>query len=375
MIDKYKINKMKMVSLFICINILLLPLILPLNHYKIRKVDQKNSKDFLNPIVNSPDIDIITPENKTYSDPMSGYYPATYGFESDKNGELPFGWSEVQRPTLTYAYVNYEKDNHKKVLKLNDKNSTSGGFLIVENSFEQQSHGTIEYWVRTTDISQYFLLNVRSGIETIILLYLTDGKWKCRDGANDEVIVPNMTDPVNNRWHHVQIDFECSGSGYKGLDPWTWKVNIDGRDSGLLAYYAGRERSFLNYTVLSTGSSEYNYDVYIDALGYSWDTNYQIGDNSDEGLLLSFENSTALEWVGYSLDSQSNKTIIGNTTISMPEEGVHNIQVFANNSVGTNFTSDIRYFTIDATPPEITINSPKYVGWVVDSVEATDQTS
>lgn len=45
------------------------------------------------------------------------------------------------------------------------------------------------------------------------------------------------------------------------------------------------------------------------------DPAYLVGDNLNEGLLFSFENSTTLDWMGYSLDGQTNRTIFGNTTI------------------------------------------------------------
>ncbi|GAH16965.1 unnamed protein product, partial [marine sediment metagenome] len=35
---------------------------------------------------------IISPEDKAYTEPMSGYYPATYGFENDDIGSDPKGW-------------------------------------------------------------------------------------------------------------------------------------------------------------------------------------------------------------------------------------------------------------------------------------------
>jgi len=98
--------------------------------------------------------------------------------------------------------------------------------------------------------------------------------------------------------------------------------------------------------------------AYVDAVGYSWDPNYNIGDNSYEGLLLSFENTTVLDWMGYSLDSQANLTILGNSTIPMPEDGFHSIQMFGNDSVGTIYQSDIQPFSVDTEPPEITITSP-----------------
>jgi hypothetical protein len=78
----------------------------------------------------------------------------------------------------------------------------------------------------------------------------------------------------------------------------------------------------------------------------------------EEGLLLSFENSTALEWIGYSLDGLANNTILGNTTILLPEDGLHTIQMFGNNTNGKIFQSKIGSFEVDLKPPEIIINSP-----------------
>ncbi len=33
--------------------------------------------------------------------------------------------------------------------------------------------------------------------------------------------------------------------------------------------------------------------------GFSWDPNYNVGDNLNEGLMLFFENDTNLDWRGY----------------------------------------------------------------------------
>jgi len=38
------------------------------------------------------EITIMTPENKTYTQADSGYYPATYGFENDIEGSIPKEW-------------------------------------------------------------------------------------------------------------------------------------------------------------------------------------------------------------------------------------------------------------------------------------------
>ena len=44
----------------------------------------------------------------------------------------------------------------------------------------------------------------------------------------------------------------------------------------------------------------------------------------------------------------------------MPSDGLDIIQVFGNDSMGTMYQSDVRYFSVSTAPPEITINSPTY---------------
>ncbi len=101
--------------------------------------------------------------------------------------------------------------------------------------------------------------------------------------------------------------------------------------------------------------------VFWDAIGYSWDPNYNIGDNMNEGILLSFDTSFTTDWIGYSLDSQLIKTLLGNTTIPFPTyDGSHTIQVFGNNSIGTFYQSKLRYFSVDINPPVSMISFTPY---------------
>ena len=42
----------------------------------------------------------------------------------------------------------------------------------------------------------------------------------------------------------------------------------------------------------------------------------------------------------------------------MPADGLHTVQVFGNDSIGTMYESDLRYFTTNALGPDISITSP-----------------
>jgi len=82
------------------------------------------------------------------------------------------------------------------------------------------------------------------------------------------------------------------------------------------------------------------------------------------GLPLTFTLSEPSSWIGYSLDSNPNASIIGNTTITNLQNGSHAITIYANDTLGNMGQSSTVHFTIeitsdDTTPPTISITSPE----------------
>jgi parallel beta-helix repeat protein len=67
---------------------------------------------------------------------------------------------------------------------------------------------------------------------------------------------------------------------------------------------------------------------------------------------LNFTVDVPTSWVGYSLDDEANKTIAGNTTLTL-SDGFHSIVVYANSTAGNMGASSKLYFTVDVTPPQI----------------------
>jgi hypothetical protein len=73
------------------------------------------------------------------------------------------------------------------------------------------------------------------------------------------------------------------------------------------------------------------------------------------------------DWVGYSLDGTTNKTLIGNTTLSGLSLGSHDLTVYASDTSG-HWDKDTVYFTVkDATPPVVTIISPKSITYETET--------
>lgn len=301
-------------------------------------------------------INITTPENKTYYEPMSGYYPATYGFENDIIGASPQDWNKIseadRKTTVEEIY-----DDHRHVLKMWD--NTASIELTTRNNFQSQLTGKVEFWWAVGDINDQFSMLLVDP-DWGVVFSIRDGYFKYRDSSIYHTI-SGAPIPQINRWYHIRIDFRCNEApAYEGLSENRYFVYIDGAKYGEFPFV--NNMNSINQSAFSIGIGSMQ-TTYVDAIGYSWDLNYEIGDNLNEGLLLSYENSTALDWQGYSLDGLPNNTIMGNTTIPLPDIGQHTIQIFANDSLGLNYYSDIRYFTIRSpisiiTPENTTYTEP-----------------
>ncbi|MHA1931361.1 MAG: hypothetical protein ACW96X_02410 [Promethearchaeota archaeon] len=311
-----------------------------------------SSENYLNLELSGQEISIITPENITYFKPMSGHYPGTWSFHNDQDGTIPQGWVDNSQAGCTARVVS-EKVGHTKVVHLDDD---SGNKIYFDNFFPSQTYGTVEFWVLTEDASYGF--NARTHNSTSHMWYIAIGsdKWVYVDSNDTVVNIPTFDgvyDPVDNTWYHVSVHFRCDGApSFMGLNENKYRIVIDGLESGELE--AKTNTTFVENLDFATGAVA-STDGWVDAVGFSWNTDYYIGDNLDEGLLLSYYNSTNLDWKGYSLDGQTNKTIMGNTTIPMPQEGIHTIQIFGNSSIGEIYESDISYFTVKS----INIISPE----------------
>jgi hypothetical protein len=310
------------------------------------------------PNSSSNGITIHTPENKTYTKKMPGYYPATYGFENDESWEVPEDWISVYPYSpIRYALVKDNFNGHNKVLDLwcNSWGDHASIYQIFENG--TQEYGTIEFWV-IEDIHYNFYIDLRASqsasSEIIRISIDRDGnnKFEYYNGTIYQEFGNGQFS--DNTWFHMRIDFECDVNGYQGLDPDHFNLYLNGIKVVNNALF-WRTTDFIHNIIFTTG---YNSGFTVDAVGYSWDPDYNIGNNLNEGLLLNFSSQEELDWIRYSLDGQLNKTISGNSSMVMPGKGIHKIQVFANDTMGALHESNIQYFTIDLITP-INIITPE----------------
>jgi hypothetical protein len=74
-------------------------------------------------------------------------------------------------------------------------------------------------------------------------------------------------------------------------------------------------------------------------------------------LPLNFSLNKPAAWIGYSLNGESNITITENTTLTDLPDNQHHLTLYANDTLGNMEEADV-FFTIDTTPPTISILSP-----------------
>ncbi|KKN36306.1 hypothetical protein LCGC14_0774850 [marine sediment metagenome] len=356
------LNKKKSASYFVIFLIIIISFMFyPISSSILAQFAGKQDRliESLDPKTNANEITVNTPENKTYAAPMSGYYPSTYGFESDNDGSDPAGWDVFEG--AGYVNVKNEMFNHKKVIEMYD--NTNANHDELHNSFTPQTYGTVEFWVLSDTAIRTFSTILLDDTATSVWgngigwLQVWGGTFRYEDSTGLHDTTKILSD---NTWYHVEIAFECTTGSYRGLSQDTWRIVIDGEQFGDFTFSDNVDN--VSQVYFATRGADNNYRYYVDAVGYSWDPAYSIDDNAQEGLMLSFETGFTPDWLGFSLDGLTNQTITGNTTLPFPSEGIHNIQVFGNDSLDAKFESVIRYFSVYEinilTPKNETYNTP-----------------
>lgn len=176
------------------------------------------------------DIEINTPENIAYSAPMSGYYPATYGFECDADGNNPTEWTVREASGITTQVIS-ELGGHKNVIEIHDNTNTNNA--DVHNVISRTS-GTVEFWVRVAQNDGMFTYITDGTYNGIHFYFREDGDFTYFDGKFHNIEAYNI-----NQWYHIKIEFDTT-------DWHLWIDNIQKDAGGVfilwfsIIFYKGR---------------------------------------------------------------------------------------------------------------------------------------
>lgn len=284
--------------------------------------------------INTPTFYIVSPENKTYTEPMIGYYPGVYGFEDEIAGTTGTNIDFVDSWNDAPSSVSIEPEiaGHKNVLREEYSGGSHGDLFHYFNT--NHLYGRYEFWFRCgnpTTISQFlFMEGGLAGPHPQV----KNGYFNFYNGTENYLIPCNP-----DQWYHLEFEWYLNNT-------FDWYVNgtrILKGGSNLNPMTLGPDRIRLTAYAVTTN--------YFDAFGNSWDMGYKMGDNLNQGLLLSFKNDIVSDKITYSLNAEPEKVILGNVSIPFPQDGYHSIKVFVNDSLGIVYQTDERYFAVDTTAP------------------------
>ncbi|MHA1972272.1 MAG: DUF2341 domain-containing protein [Candidatus Hodarchaeales archaeon] len=308
-------------------------------------------------------ITLVTPEEKNYVEPMSGFYPASCGFENEPDDTIgldidffdEYYTSHPSPTSFVYILVQHSQGDHNKTLHLVD--AQASGYTWGVHTFDSpQVSGTVEFYLQVvgTAGAHYFQLRAANDLPAIQMrATFTGSKLQYYDGSAWQ----DIADLVKDTWFHHSISFDCE-AGVNGQ--FTWIVSFEnGTEFNRVSNIEFQNYlSSIDELYLGTSSSGYQIGTHYDAFGFSWDPNYNKGDNKEAGILVGFKGPTTFNWTGYSLDHKANVTILGNKTIPL-SHGNHTIQIFGNDSSGIFYQSVLRKFQVEKIIPlPPVINSP-----------------
>lgn len=148
-----------------------------------------------------------------------------------------------------------------------------------------QTSGTIELWVATTDPTYETLISITEDTPTTQIQIRIDADsfdYDDGDGAGGESWTQLFASPLIGAWYRVLITFDHSTDTYS-LQVWNAAGSSQGSVSG-----KGYTNNGTNCTRIyfESKGTDADYFIFIDRIGYSWDTSYTVGDNANLEVIL-----------------------------------------------------------------------------------------
>ncbi|MHA2251721.1 MAG: hypothetical protein ACXAD7_15260, partial [Candidatus Kariarchaeaceae archaeon] len=223
-------------------------------------------------IVGSGFIDYLEMPNQMIEDrennPILRFYNATYGFEDEAVGtsgtDIDFiDWASID--TGCSLDINYEIGNNRKILDFYDPGN---GGVSGANYIADKVSGTIEFWWRTDDATDPFHIFLYDYTSITAAVYIFDDEFQYWDGVAWQQA--SIT-PEDNKWYHHKIVFDCTS------DTFDWYIDgvLEAHDIDFT-----QNGDAVDAMLMGTSVQTSDAHTYIDAIGFSWDDNYNIGDNT-----------------------------------------------------------------------------------------------
>lgn len=208
-------------------------------------------------------------------------YPATYNFTNEADGtsgtNIDFIDIEASNDSTYSAVITALEDGHRKIIKF-DASGDNGKYARWQHNITNQPSGDIEVYVKYIDngVGGFNLYFLDSGGSLMMYIIITSSDNTFRvyygDGAGGHL---NTSDAcIADIWHHIRIHFDCATDTYS---VWLNRILVSDDNN----FYDDLNGAALDYYrfQLESGAGANALQAYLDAIGESWDANYNVGDN------------------------------------------------------------------------------------------------
>lgn len=222
---------------------------------------------------------IYNTDDPTYSDDwnlrnatsITEVYNASYTFTNYPNGTSSTSIDWIDVDTITSGggevYIINENDGHNKVIYGNPTTT----YDIIQNNFESsKTNGIIEFWLYQLTEHKTIRITMTADTGNALIIYFYSNHDIMNYGHTSGLVQIGSLTWTEGIWYHCKIDFNVSTHTY---DFYLNNI-LEGND---LEMYSIAPSYMLTLNIGSDASNIGKF--YFDAIGYSWDSHYNIGDN------------------------------------------------------------------------------------------------
>lgn len=251
--------------------------------------------DFKKDSLDTSDKDNI---NLRHNNIITGDYNGTYSFDKDIIGNVPIGWVNLSENNALAQILSYN-DGHNQILNMK---VIDAGDSKISQSFDdnEQVSGSIEFWIKSTDCTYITHFYVYSNNIQKLDFRLSNDLFEWHDGAWQTLDII----PLDNVWYHLRFDLDCI----------TDTVNI------YISNYFEGNYGFSNLMddfneIRFTTTTAMDYECNIDAVGYSWSTNYTTSENIYPNIEIVDSNILTSDKYEFNFNSSGDPYILYETNI------------------------------------------------------------
>jgi len=197
----------------------------------------------------------------------TGNYSGTYSFDGEvgeEGDDISWIGNDWSNEGCTISVLE-RAFGHESVLSFMDNNSSGECLARIPIGMANES---MEFWLASSDADKMFSFYFTESGAYIMYFYIRDSHLYYRNGSGAHVPI---SDFYGSMWYHIRI---------------LWSDYFNTYDFFLNGHLVlDDEAYFHNTTVnpaflyLRTTDADQNYSIFLDGVGYGWDSEYSMGEN------------------------------------------------------------------------------------------------